>query len=244
MDSKKSQDLYRIAIQCFRDTADQDYIHARLAYQNRLIPQFLWSSLHCLEKYSKCMLVANAINVRNLNHSINPAINMFEEYAGLSVNLSTDVKDFIKRLDETAKFRYMTVSSLSTGRDIFFLDKAVHELRCYCQQFSFDNEERKSQISELANRNGEKNIKDIQRISLDGGVLEKILNDKKHPARKALIYQNVFFNTKKRSTVSIKPSLTAHNSIFFENPELFELAKGYIKIEYEVKKAFESEFGL
>ena len=244
MNEKKRADLYRLAIQCFRDTADQDYIHARLAYQNKLIPQFLWSSLHCLEKYSKCMLVANGHEVINSGHKISPLINKFEEDAGLSIDLSADVKDFIKRLDETAKYRYMTVSNVSKGYDLFLLDKSVHEIRRYCQQFSFEKEERKSQILELANKNIEGKIKDIQRIRLDGGILEGILKDKKHPARKALIYQNAFFSTRNRSTISIKKSITAYNSVFFQNPELFELAKQYIRIEHEVKKAYESEFGL
>lgn len=244
MNEKKRKNLYRLAIQCFRDTADQDYIHARLAYQNKLIPQFLWSSLHCLEKYSKCMLVANGNEVINVGHKISPLINKFEEDAGLNIYLSTDVKDFIRRLDETAKYRYMTVSNVSKGYDLFLLDKSIHEIRRYCQQFSFEKEEKKSQVLELSNKNIEGRIKDIQRISLEGGVLERILKDKKHPARKALIYQNAFFSTRKRSTISIKKNITAYNSVFFQNHELFELAKQYIKVEHEVKKAYENEFSL
>ena len=124
------------------------------------------------------------------------------------------------------------------------LDKSVHEIRRYCQQFSFDEEERKSQILELANKNSENAIKSIERIRLNGGVLERILNDKEHPARKALIYQNAFFSTRKRSTISIRQNITAYNSVFFENPELFKLAKDYIRIEREVCKAYSNEFNL
>ena len=206
MDEKKRQGLYRIAVQCFRDTADQDYIHARLAYENNLIPQFLWSSLHCLEKYSKCMLVANGNEVKNSGHKIEPLISKFEEDAGVSINLSADVKDFIERLDETAKYRYMTVSNESNGRDIYLLDKAVHEIRRYCKQFSFNEEERKSQILELSIKNPESYN---QRISLVDGHLERILTEKDsngnyHRARKALVYRNAFFSLKRRSTVSVR----------------------------------------
>lgn len=45
--------LNDFAIRSFRDTADRDYIHARLAYRAQLVPQFQWSALHCLEKYAK-----------------------------------------------------------------------------------------------------------------------------------------------------------------------------------------------
>lgn len=243
MDVNKKQGLYRIAVQCFRDTADQDYIHARLAYQNKLTPQFLWSSLHCLEKYSKCILVANGFSTKDFGHVINPAINWFEEKTGLNLNLSADVRKFNEGL-ELARYRYMSVSNVSKGSDIVLLDKSVHEIRRYCQQFSFDEEERKSQILELANKNSENEIKSIERIRLNGGVLERILNDKEHPARKALIYQNAFFSTRKRSTISIRQNITAYNSVFFENPELFKLAKDHIRIEGEVCKAYSNEFNL
>lgn len=243
MDVNEKQGLYRIAVQCFRDTADQDYIHARLAYQNKLTPQFLWSSLHCLEKYSKCILVANGFSTKDFGHVINPAINWFEEKIGLNLNLSADVRKFNEGL-ELARYRYMSVSNVSKGSDIVLLDKSVHEIRRYCQQFSFDEEERKSQILELANKNSENEIKNIERIRINGGVLERILNDKEHPARKALIYQNAFFSTRKRSTISIRQNITAYNSVFFENPELFKLAKDYIRIEGEVCKAYSNEFNL
>jgi hypothetical protein len=39
------------AIRSFRDTADCDYISARMAFRARLIPQFLWSGLQAIEKY-------------------------------------------------------------------------------------------------------------------------------------------------------------------------------------------------
>ncbi|WP_435949485.1 hypothetical protein [Psychrobacter sp. DM8] len=138
MDIKDSQALYEVAIRCFRDTADQDYIHARLAYRNNLTPQFLWSSLHCLEKYSKCILLANLIKGKEISHNISPAINKFEKHTNVSLNISDDVSDFINKLEERAKYRYLTVSNMSFGYDIFLLDKSVHQIRRYCQQFSFD----------------------------------------------------------------------------------------------------------
>ena len=49
------------ATRSFRDTADGDYIAARLAYRARLSQNFLWSSLHAIEKYLKCILILNRI---------------------------------------------------------------------------------------------------------------------------------------------------------------------------------------
>jgi len=59
--------LNDFAIRCFRNTADRDYVHARLAFRARIIPQFLWSSLHCIEKYGKCILLLNRMKQNRLN---------------------------------------------------------------------------------------------------------------------------------------------------------------------------------
>lgn len=243
MDIKDSQALYEVAIRCFRDTADQDYIHARLAYRNGLMPQFLWSSLHCLEKYSKCILLANLIKGKEISHNISPAINKFEKHTNVSLNISDDINAFINKLEERAKYRYSTVSNMSFGYDIFLLDKSVHQIRRYCQQFSFDKKQRESEISNLATQlNFESKIKDVCQITFEAGILEKILRDKKHPARKALIYHNAFFKSRNRSKVSVNHSFKGYNSPFFQRPELVELAKEYIRIEHEVIRAYREEY--
>ena len=55
------------ALRAFRDTADRDYIHARMAYRAGLIPQFRWSALHALEKYAKCItILARILSPRSL----------------------------------------------------------------------------------------------------------------------------------------------------------------------------------
>jgi hypothetical protein len=40
-----------VAIRTLREMADGDYIMARAAYQNRLVPQFLIASHQAIEKY-------------------------------------------------------------------------------------------------------------------------------------------------------------------------------------------------
>jgi hypothetical protein len=49
------------AMRSFRDTADEDYIAARMCWRAQLIPPFLWSSLQAMEKYLKCVSVLNRI---------------------------------------------------------------------------------------------------------------------------------------------------------------------------------------
>lgn len=54
--------LNDFAKRCFRNMADRDYVHARLAYRSKLVSQFLSSSLHCLEKYAKAILLFNRVD--------------------------------------------------------------------------------------------------------------------------------------------------------------------------------------
>ena len=55
MSHSMMQKVNSFALRAFRDTADRDYIHARMAYRADLFPQFHWSALHALEKYAKCI---------------------------------------------------------------------------------------------------------------------------------------------------------------------------------------------
>ncbi len=65
--------LNDFALRSLRETADKDYVHARLAYRYRLIPQFFWSSLHSLEKYTKCVLLLNRIDATKVKHEVSLA---------------------------------------------------------------------------------------------------------------------------------------------------------------------------
>jgi hypothetical protein len=98
------------AIRSFRTTADRDYIHARLAYRAELLPQFLWSSLHALEKYPKCILLLNRIDGRGIKHEITPALKRIAEQGKFKVKLSNQSESFIKDLESGARFRYCEVS--------------------------------------------------------------------------------------------------------------------------------------
>ncbi|MGX8219359.1 hypothetical protein ACWS81_01015 [Psychrobacter celer] len=242
MSDDNNKQLNHLAIRCFRDIADQDYIHARLAHKYRLSTQFLWSSLHCLEKYAKSILLQNRINGRKIGHEVTPALYRFETYTEYNMNLSEDVTGFIKRLEERARFRYLETGNIFLDTDILLLDKSVHQVRRYCQQFSFEKHERNKQISELALLlNYEKKIKDITKINLDHGLLEEIIEDKKHPSRQPLIYQNAFFSARKRKTISIKKGFNAFNSPFQSDPKLVELANQYIHIPKEIFLAYKED---
>lgn len=236
------QKLDFIAYRCFRDTADFDYIHARLAYNHKLFPQFLWSSLHCLEKYGKCILLLNRIKAKNIGHKITPSIMRFEDETDTKIFLSNETIQLIEKLEERARFRYLETGSHIVKGDLLRLDKAVHEIRRYCQKFHDNPIEKQIQISKLSNQNiTEHKINQINSIKLECGQLEEIIADKNHPSRHALIYQNAFFKSRNRSSVKIRKNLYFYNSPFNNFDNLVDIAKDYIYLPKEIIQAHQDE---
>lgn len=223
--------LNSFAIRSFRDTADRDYIHARSAYKARLIPQFRWSALHCLEKYAKCILLLNRIPAKELNHEISGALDLLEKHGAFKIEFSPKSLEFIRGLELGARHRYFEVSYFSFSSDITYLDLTVSELRRYCQCL-FISQDGKDPICFM---NGV-----IQRIRsaattsprdtcIDGGWLERVLGNKSHPARSTLIWQNPFFGSKTRKRIRLPNYIEGENSPLFLNPEILNEVKKYVK---------------
>lgn len=241
MDKHTRIRLNNLAIRNFRDTADLDYIHARLAFRHKLIPQFLWSSLHALEKYGKSMLLQNLIKGKNIQHEILPSVRKFEQEMAVSLNLSEEVLIFMKRLDARARHRYLDVSDYSLNKDIVTLDRSVHQLRRFCQNFYYFQQldvDPKTKIEKLASMiDGEDKFGDVKPIRISGGQLEKILGDKNHPARSALIYNNPFFCTRKRKKIPVDlGGSCSYISQFEIEPDILDIAREYIYIHKDSYK--------
>ena len=235
MDNNTRLRLNNLAIRNFRNTADLDYIHARLAFRHKLTQQFLWSSLQALEKYAKSMLLQNLVKGKNIGHEILLSINRFEQEMSVSLNLSDDVIEFIGRLDKRAKHRYLDVSDYSFSKDIVSLDRSVHQIRRFCQNFDYFHQfdvDSKTKIEELASMiDGEDKFEDVKPIRISGGQLEKILGNKNNPARSALIYNNPFFNNRKVKKIPIDlGGSCSYVSQFELEPDILTIAREYIYI--------------
>jgi hypothetical protein len=124
----------RVALDCYRDNADREYAHARLAYQALLGNQFLWSSLHCLEKYAKCICLLNEVSSKEISHEVHRAINKVQtERKDLDIALSPEVIEFIQRLERSgAHDKYMGVGFFAEPEDLLMLDMSVFSIREYC----------------------------------------------------------------------------------------------------------------
>lgn len=213
------------AIRSFRETADKDYISARMAFRARLIQPYQWAALHCLEKYAKCILVLNRVVAKNLGHSVLPCIARMRDK--FPIELSVETTAFIKNLEEEgAADRYYLTSYEVEPCDVARLDRAVWELRRYCQPLDYMVEDSTGKTtSALAFQ--------LQRLRraretfekgtcIADGVLEKILADRKHPARSSLVWNNLYFGPSRRRVVKMVPDWEFGNSHFFLYPECID----------------------
>lgn len=227
------------AIRCFRNTADKDYIHARLAYRTRLTPQFRWSALHCLEKYAKCILLLNRIPCKKPRHEVTSILRLLAESGKFEVEFCDESKAFIKRLEHNAHHRYLETSYFSMPDDLHHLDQAVWEIRRYCQILDF----------EVETPSGPKNLRQAilnkitkARASLEkntcftGGWLEDVMQKDKHPAREALLWNNLFFGKSKRRRFRMTVYSESENAPLHMHPEILDEVLNYVFVPSDLVK--------
>ncbi|MFA6232103.1 MAG: HEPN domain-containing protein [Rhodanobacter sp.] len=222
------------AIRSFRETADKDYIAARMAYRSQLIQPFLWSALHCLEKYVKGILVLNRVKAHT-GHSVLPGIERMKLHGKFELDLSADTVKFIKKLEDYgAEYRYYEVSYDIRPFDLARFDRAVWELRRYCQPLDYDITDMNGKTVNLLtyelDRIHRAKAMHAKGTCVMGGVLENIIEKRDHPAREALIWNNLFFGTSRRKGVKMRPNWEAGNSPFFLHPEIIDEVVKYVYI--------------
>jgi hypothetical protein len=120
------------AIRSFRDSGDGDYIAARMAFQAKLMPQFLWLAHQTIEKYLKCVLLLNRIVATRVLHDLVRALDCLRKGAKFELRVSKRTQELIEWLNNSGRFRYFEVPYYVFGPEGILLDKAVWEIRRYC----------------------------------------------------------------------------------------------------------------
>lgn len=223
--------LNDFATRSFRDTADMDYISARMSYRVGLIEQFHWQALQALEKYFKAIFLYNRIEAKKIGHNLSKAVAK-THLLPFNLELTAPALDFIDHLDKFARFRYLESSYYIYGPKLLELDRTVWEIRRYCQVINYDlklggNTVKNMLAFELDAIEKSKNIP-FHKFKIIGGALEKIIDKKNHSARKPLIWQNAFFGIKQRKTVSMPNSLQGKNSPLSLYPEMLNDLLKYV----------------
>jgi HEPN domain-containing protein len=195
----------------FRDRADEDYIAARLACRAELVSPYLWSSPQALEKYLKCILLFRRVPAKRNNHSLSRCLKLIVD-SGLNLQLTTLSKEFVEYLDSVGNSRYLEASPYVRWKTLLQLDRAVWEIRRFC-----------------AHQPEEAHLEDgvlPPRVRIEGGLLEAVIDNKRSPARRALLWQNGFFGSRRRQRVLLPSGWHVINSPLHLAPhKIDELAK-------------------
>ena len=80
-----------------------------------------------------------------------------------------------------------------------------------------------------------------QKFRLKGGFLESVLDQKDHPARSELIWQNAFFGSYTRKKVNVPTHFQVTNAPLTLHPEILDEVIKYAFIPKEVEKAYREE---
>lgn len=233
--------LNAFATRCFRNVADRDYICARMCYRAGLTSQFHWSALQAFEKYYKAIFLYNRIKAKNVRHDLAKARRKCQELP-FSIRLSNTSTEFLDHLGQFARFRYLETSYYIKGPKLIELDKAVWDLRRYCQVLNYKiNHPEKESIcaldAKLRHLEGAEK-RPYQEFRLNGGLLELILAKNEHPARAPLIWQNAFYGSSRRKKVSVPVHKQLENAPLALFPERLDHVLEYVYLPKEVIEAY------
>ncbi len=218
--------LNSYATRCFLDTADRDYVHARLAYRSRLTAQFRWSAIHCLEKYGKCILLLNRICGKKIGHEVMESISRLKAAGRFEIKLSDGSLAFIRRLEDGAKHRYLETSWYSLNGDLERLDTAVVEIRRYCRVLDFEIKRSNGEMIKLFDHYLDaitpKEGQPLLNVPLTGGWLESVVGTPDHPAREGLLWDNLYFGSPEKNEKAEWEYSESEISPFELHPEVVE----------------------
>jgi HEPN domain-containing protein len=219
----------------FRDTADRDYISARILCRHRLTEQFLWMALQSMEKYLKAILLFSDIDTRDVGHNIAKALNKARTIKPLGFAITEQAEAFIRIVGDYGPDRYFELPRTAKGDELYRLDRAVWEVRRFCANYFYPHDNpltRKIEQAKLQYVQSEKIHLNRSSFKLDsGGFIEKVLYSKKHPElRKALIWNNLFFGSRNRKRILYKRIESWEQSAPYLYPEVYEWAKERVKL--------------
>lgn len=240
-EDKLDRYLNGFATQSFRDQADRDYIAARLACRYELFPQFLWASQQAIEKYLKAILLYNRVKAVKVKHDINEAMRLTHGLP-FKIELSKSSQKFFDQIASYGEFRYLDVPFHLYGHMLVDLDLTVWELRRYCQVLNVFGKvlpAEEQALLEEAHRCLEASSNEpCYKFRLNNGLLEKIIANRSHPSRAALLWQNPCFSARKRSMVKAKNHFNAQNPHLTHYPQMLEELLKYVYMPKKIANAY------
>ncbi|MDP8800903.1 HEPN domain-containing protein [Serratia marcescens] len=227
-----------IATRSFRNIADQDYIAARICHRNGLTLQFLWMAQQAVEKYLKAILIYNGIETQHLSHHLKKSINKIIEIPGMTLDLSTDVLNFITYLDHQGPNRYLEKEMYTHGDELLKLDKCVWEIRRYCKVLNYSINLREGESVNLFKNEIEiihrwKASKNKHLFKINNGYLEMVLESKskKYKMQKEMIiWKNFYYGKIKKNSIQWERSIKTIIPTQIVHPEGIEVIRKLVKL--------------
>lgn len=225
MDETKKALINDFITKCFRDSADKDYISARLLHRHGLNEQFFWAALQAIEKYLKAILLYNRKSAKKLGHDITKAFARVLTINDINFKFPKDIDKYLLHIEEQGKNRYFEYSRYEYGRELLYLDKTVWHLRQYCFY-----------LRTVVPCNGTlvnlfpRNIKKIEEKIKKGpskrsfafwGMLEDILSDRRSQMREQLIWKNFYFGIYVKKVIRYSSRFSSSNPTHVLHPKIF-----------------------
>ena len=135
----------------------------------------------------------------------------------------------MKYLSKCGQNRYFEHAYGLDGYELISLDQAVWSIRRYCQVLRWREESGDTSATSFADKivmlQSNETIKRPARFGLEGGFLEKVRDDKNHPARAALLSQNEYFGRRRAMKVAIQYRAWPQVN---HTPEIFRELEKYV----------------
>lgn len=193
----------------FRKQADYDYISARANFRMGLRQQFLWAGLQAVEKYLKAILLFNGRSAKNGGHDLEALYKKVKEIDLEKFLFEECNQRFLAYLSKQGANRYLNIDAYNTTSVIHDLDNLVWDIRRYCQgrithlRGLHEDEVLKINEDNISKINSDFYKQNKHKFQIFDGELEKIIKGERSDLkRKALLWANLCYGTKKRNSVT------------------------------------------
>ena len=229
----------------FRDSADQDYIMARIAYRKEFDQQFRWCSLQALEKYLKAILLYNRVSAKGIGHDLVKAIKRVKNIDDLEFTLpSTDSEKFIEYISTYGADRYLSHPTHLRDSALLTLDKTVWCVRRYCYFMRQVVKKKEGKIS-LFEANKQKATNSYfetnrHKYKIFNGYLEKVI-EKRLPSYDDLVWKNFFYGrVKKHKIKNFRFRISSQNPTHSLHPEMFSTLARLVDFPKAIRNEYNS----
>lgn len=131
------------------------------------------------------------------------------------------------------------------GPKLVDLDRTVWEIRRYCRVLKYEIRLREGTMKQMLPFEllGIEQSKSAppHKFRLQGGALEKVLDNRKDAARRPLIWQNGFFGNKHYRRLTMHIRSQSKNSPLILHPEILDEVRKYVYMSKEVIEAYSGQ---